>query len=197
MITNESGRAHRTAVAVLAGAILVLLPRSAVAQDPEQGQPGPEHRRLVALQGEWTVQIAGPDGTVAADQPTGTATARLRLGGRFLEVEVHLEQGPVRHAIYTFGFDRRHGVFNVVAMDDTGTYFVTAAGTGDTEGSRIAMYGTDDDPTMTAMGLDKEFAIVLDVPSDDRFSIETRFIDTRTPARTELPFMTLLFMRAR
>ena len=49
---------------------------------------------------------------------------------------------------------------------------------------------------MASMGLEKEFAFVVDLKSGDRFSIETRFIDTRTPAREEHPFMTLEFTRA-
>ncbi len=50
---------------------------------------------------------------------------------------------------------------------------------------------------MKAMGLDKEFAFVVNMELPDRFSIETRFIDTRTQAREEHLFMTLEFNRAR
>ncbi len=115
----------------------------------------------------------------------GSAIAHLRLGDRFLEMELILDSGPIRKAIYIFGFDRRHGTYTVAAFDDTGTYWVTAQGTA--TGGRIAMYGEDEDPVMRSMGLDKEFAIVLDVQSEDQVSIETLYVDTRTPARTEMP----------
>ena len=105
-----------------------------------------------------------------------------------------LESGPIRRALYAFGFDRRHGEFTVTAMDDTGRYGVTARGVRDD--SRIAMYGTDDDPVMTRMGLTKEFVIVLEVQSADRLSIETLFIDNRTPERSEIPFILFELRRA-
>jgi hypothetical protein len=117
----------------------------------------------------------------------GSAVARPRLDGRFVEFELDIEAEPIQHALYTFGFDQRHGLFTVIAMDNTGSYFVS--GKGKRDGSRIPMYGTDDDPVMRSMGFDKEFVIVLDARSADHVRIEIRFIDTRTPARTELPFM--------
>ena len=95
--------------------------------------------------------------------------------------------GPIRHAVYTFGFDRRHGIYTVIAMDETGTYWVTAKGAFD--GGSIVMYGTDEDPVMRSMGLDNEFVILLHSRTSDRFEIETRFIDTRTPERREMSFL--------
>jgi hypothetical protein len=57
------------------------------------------------------------------------------------------------------------------------------------------MYGQDDEPVMTAMGFEKEFVIVLRWYSDNRIGIETLFIDTRTPARTEMPFIEFVLER--
>ena len=171
-------------------ALVLAAPAFVGAQNPEDiSLPGPEHAVLASLVGEWQVSAGS-----ASDQPIGSASARLRLEGRFLEVELWLEAGPIRHALYTFGFDRRHGEFTVAAMDDTGTYAVLARGVRDD--SRIEMYGVDDDPVMTALGFTKEFVIVLDVRSPKRFSIETLFIDTRTPERTEMPFMSFELRRA-
>ena len=107
--------------------------------------------------------------------------------GRILEVDLRNDTGPIRHAVYTLGFDRRHGDYTVIAMDENGTYWVTARGKRD--GSRIPMYGADDDPVMSAMGFTKEFVIIVDVASTDRFTIETRYVDTRTPERSEIPFI--------
>ena len=75
-------------------------------------------------------------------------------------------------------------MYTVLAFDDTGTYWVSAQGT--EEDGRIKMYGKDDDPVMTAMGFEKEFVIVLDIQSEDRISIETYYIDTRTPECSEM-----------
>lgn len=137
-----------------------------------------EHRFLQGLAGEWSVHVAGEE--------VGTATGRLRLEDQFVEVEIRADAEPVGHALYTFGFDARHGRFTVIAMDDTGTYWVTAQG--ERDGDRVIMYGEDDDPNMAAMGIEKAFVIELAVAGADAARIETRLIDTRTPARTELPF---------
>ena len=124
-------------------------------------------------------------------------TTRGRHGGRFLEIETTVDGGPVRQAVHVLGYDLRHGKYTIVLFDNTGTYFVTASSEPDATPPRIALYGVDDDPTMKAMGLDKEFAFVVNMESPDRLSIETRFIDTRTQAREEHSFMMLEFMRAR
>jgi tetratricopeptide (TPR) repeat protein len=131
----------------------------------------------------------------AAEEPVGSAEVRWRVQGRFLEIEVALDSGPFSRALYTLGFDTRHQEYQVLLMDDSGTYFVTARGAAPEEGSPVVMYGKDEDPVMTALGFEKEFALVVDFLSEDRFAIETRFIDTRTAARNELPFLYLSFQR--
>ncbi len=142
---------------------------------------GPEHEALATLVGDWSVFV--PD----RQDSIGRAVGSALLDGRFFQVEVWLDAGPVGHVIYIIGFDRRHEEFTVAAMDDTGTYLVSARGTPSDDG-RIKMYGIDDEPTMTAMGLTKEFVIALTLRSKDRFMIETLMIDMRTEARTEIPF---------
>ena len=106
---------------------------------------------------------------------------------------MELREGPIRHTVYTLGFDRRHGEYTIVAMDDSGTYWVTARGTRD--GSVIAMYGEDEDPVMRSMGLDKEFMFVVRLVSAHAVAIDIRFLDTRTPEKTEMPFMTFDLVR--
>ena len=164
---------------VLAAAAFLLSPPSVVAQTPAPGTPGQEHEVLHSLVGDWEVSLE--------DEVVGSATARLRLGDRFLEIELLNDSGPLGHAIYIFGFDRRHEVYTVVFFDDSGTYWVTAQGTDDI--GRIAMYGEDEDPVMREIGLDKEYVIVLDIHSPDHISLETIWLDTRTPERTEIPFV--------
>lgn len=129
------------------------------------------------------------------ERGTGTAVVQTRIGGRFLEIEADVDGAPMSHVMYVLGFDTRHGTYHIIAFDDSGTYFVTAAGDSTSGPPHIEMYGTDDDPHMKAMGFDKEFAFVWHLGSEDRFSIETRWIDTRTEARTEIPAMRLVFTR--
>lgn len=161
--------------------------RSPDAPAPSPGTPGPAHAWLTQLEGPWEVV---DDGRVV-----GTATGRERLGGRFLELEIHSRAGPARHAVYTFGYDDRHDEYTVTARDDAGTYAVHARGAGDRGAGRVVMRGTDDDPVMAAMGLEKAFAIVLDRSSPDRVIIQTRLVDTRTPDRREIPYFSYQLVR--
>ena len=177
-MSKHPGSTTRRASLAFAAALL-FLPYVSAAQEPAPGTPGSEHEELASLAGTWEVSVS--------EQPAGTARAATVLDGRFLRIEIMADAGPVTHAIYTFGFDRRYGRYIVSAMDDSGTYWVSAQGARD--GSAIRMYGKDDDPVMTSMGYEKEFAIVLHLHEPDRVEIETLFIDTRTPERNALPFM--------
>ena len=200
---GRSGATRRAlrCVPVALGLMIVLLstaPETRALQEPSASSAsalGPEHGQMAAYVGTWEVYMSSPSGTEPGAEPIGTAAARLRLDGAFLEVEVHAESGPVSHAIYTLSFDTRHGDYAVVLMDSAGTYFVTARGKPDPDSTRIAMYGKDDDPMMTSMGLDKEFVIAFDFQAADRLVLETLFIDTRTPERKELPFLTFELRR--
>lgn len=157
-------------------AVFLLPCQTTSGQAPAQTTPGPEHELIASLVGEWDFLVG--------NETVGKANAHLRLGDRFLEIEFRLDWNPVQHGIYIFGFDRRHSEYTVIAFDNTGTYWVSAKGK--EEDGRIKMYGSDNDPVMTAMGFEKEFVIVLDVPSENRVSIETYYIDTRTPERSEM-----------
>lgn len=163
-----------------AGRLALLLVAAGVPLQAQTGPTlGPEHERLQGLAGEWTVVVDG--------EAAGRATGRTRLQGQFVELRIDAEAGPVRSALYTFGFDDRHGRWTVIAMDETGTYWVTAAGVA-REGDPITMYGTDDDPVLAEMGIEKEFVIELTFTGADSARIETRLIDNRTEERRELPF---------
>ncbi len=175
----------------------LIAPILLAAQDPSNPELGGAHALLAAYQGEWVVTLTQPEAGASVARGSGTAVARLRLDGRFLEIETTVDGGPVREMVHVLGYDLRHGKYTIVLFDNTGTYFVTASSESGATPPRIALYGVDDDPTMKAMGLDKEFVFVVNMESPDRFSIETRFIDTRTSAREEHSFMTLEVRRAR
>lgn len=186
-----SRRLRQRAVAARAVALLTAAAACASAeihaQTPAAGHPGPEHRALAELAGEWQVRLDG--------EPVGRASVRTRLDGRYVEFDLRGELGPMSHVVYTLGFDARHGEYIILAMDDAGTYWVTARGAMN-EGV-VKAYGTDDDPQFEAMGLQKEFAIWFERQAADHVTFETRFIDTRTPDRKEIPFLAFELRRIR
>lgn len=175
-------------------ALLLLHPAIGLAQalPDEFAQAGAV---FAGYEGSWTVTVKQPESGELVTRGSGTAEARTRIGGRFLEIEIELADGPVSHVLYLLGFDTRHRTYHIIAFDNTGTYFVTAAGDSTSAPPHIVMYGTDDDPHMRSMGLEKAFAFVWHLASLDRFWIETRWIDTRTEAREEMVFMALEFNR--
>jgi len=152
--------------------------------------PGPEHEKLARYSGTWDLQVE-----MGSTSYQGAATNRMTVGGRFLQVE-YLAQGAkgATEGIFISGFDPRHRRHTLIAMDSFGPYFVSSQGGPDASG-KLRLLGTDDDPAMKAMGFVKEFVHVVDFKSADEFSIEVRFIDTRTPERKEIKFMTYRFAR--
>jgi hypothetical protein len=100
-------------------------------------QPGPEHRVLSGLEGQWTFDVTYNMGGPQAKPMTakGTAINRLILGGRFLISEgmsdspAGAEPGGARvETVTIYGFDRRTKEYTTIALDTMGTYWVTAAG---------------------------------------------------------------------
>ena len=87
---------------------------AATGQETDAGQPGAEHRHFAALAGRWNVVLSQPEAGTMVRREDGTAEARLRLGERFLEIEVWVDGGPIRQAIYTLAFDRRHRTYTTI-----------------------------------------------------------------------------------
>jgi hypothetical protein len=168
------------------------------ADDPRLAgmRPGAEHEELAKCVGGWTIEVtmgAGPRALVYK----GEAENRMIVGGRFLEIEYQAKSASAgeTEGVFTIGFDRRHERYALIAMDNFGTYFVTSQGPRDEASGTIRLLGTDDDPMMKAMGYTKEFVHVLDLRGPDEFSIEVRIIDTRTPERREMKYITYAFTR--
>lgn len=152
--------------------------------------PAPEHDKLARYSGAWDLQVKMGSLTYQ-----GAATNRMTVGGRFLQVEYQARGTKgATEGIFVAGFDPRHQRHTLIAMDSFGPYFVTSQGKPDDSG-KLRLLGSDDDPTMKAMGFTKEFVHVVDFKSADEFVIEVRFIDTRTAERKEMKFMTYSFVR--
>ncbi len=100
-------------------------------------QPGPEHRVLANLEGQWTLDITYNMGGPQAKpmKARGTATNRMILGGRFLMSEGVSDNpagaafgGAKVETVGIYGFDRRTKEYTTIGLDTMGTYWVTAAG---------------------------------------------------------------------
>jgi hypothetical protein len=186
-------------IRIAATCSFLVMASTVVAQEvplEQQASPGPEHEQLAARTGDWKLTIR----MFAGAQPTemtGTATNEMLVGGRFHQSTYKAAgAGFETEGVLTTGFDRRHGEYTMILMDNFGTYFVTARGKPPAEGEELKLVGKDDDPQMTALGLTKEFAFVLREIDDNHYTVEVRFIDTRTAARKEIKFMEYEYERA-
>ncbi len=176
-------------------AVLGFIPESATSQQTnDPSTPEAAHERLATYVGDWQADLQTGSDNARVVQTSGTGSTVMYLDGRFLVTHVNIPEGIIEEAYYTLGCDTRHGEYQITAMDNTGTHSVTARGKQVDDG-KIPMYGVDDDPTMTAMGLEKEFVFEYDFSGPDAFSIQIRFIDTCTPERIEHPFLTFAFTR--
>jgi Protein of unknown function (DUF1579) len=194
-------------VRILLTTLCLILTASVRAEEPKSSKlpsreellammkPGPEHETMAKYAGRWNVELKMGAGANAA-KFAGAAEAITLVGKRFLQVSYATKgAGGSSDGVLTLGFDRRHGEHTIIAMDDMGTYSVQSRGKADAKTGKIRMRGTDDDPVMKAMGYTKEFVHQLEWKSDDAFSIEVFFVDTRTPERKELKAMEYAFMR--
>lgn len=110
----------------------------------DMARPVSEHAKLRELTGKWNMTTklwfnpAEPPRTAS-----GTATGRLILGGRFLELTGSLKGGGVdADSVTLFGFDRRTSDYTMVGLDTLGTYYITAAGKYDDAAKGIALDGS-------------------------------------------------------
>jgi hypothetical protein len=161
----------------------------------ELAKPGPEHKELQKYAGEWAATIRMGAGE-SAKVYSGKSINRMVADGRFLLCEFDTKlQNEAATGILTLGFDRRHGEYTIQSMDSWGTYFVTARGKRKADSDQIKLYGTDDDPHMTSLGLTKEFAFEFDFAASEGFSINVYMIDTRSEERREMLMMEYQFTK--
>ena len=66
---------------------------------------------------------------------------------------------------------------------------------GPAEDGLIRMRGTDDDPYMASLGLEKKYAFDLELESEDAFGIVLHFVDTRTEEEPLIEQYTYAFTR--
>lgn len=90
---------------------------------------GAEHQRLARLVGDWDVTWTNDGRDGEARDARGTATGKLLLGGRYVQVDFKLQvQGASFAAVQLFGFDALHQQFTSSWRDELSTWAVDCAG---------------------------------------------------------------------
>lgn len=178
-----------------------------LAQDPPQqdempdmaaamalAQPGPEHEILQGLAGEWRQEVKmwmqpGQEPIVSQ----GGASAKMVLGGRFLQTNGEIGEPPMRFtSMWMIGFDRRHKKFTMVGFDTMGTYYITAAGTYDEATKTLTCYGEDEDPVM---GFTQKYDIIFKILGPDKYVTEVIFKDYPGVAEKEYKMLEIVSTR--
>ena len=109
----------------------------------EAGTPGPAHKALQTLVGDWKAEVkCWMDPAGSPDVTQGTAKGTLVFNGRFLEEEFHGEMmGRPFTGKTLLGFDNTKQTFNSVWMSDTQTSMFTSEGKGDSGNKVITLEG--------------------------------------------------------
>ncbi len=109
----------------------------------EAGTPGPAHKALEALVGNWKAEVKcwhEPGGSPQVSQ--GTAKAKWVLNGRFLEEEFRGEMmGKPFTGRSLMGYDNAKQTFNTVWLSDMQTSMFTSEGKGDSGNKVITLEG--------------------------------------------------------
>ena len=107
------------------------------------GTPGPAHKSLDALVGNWKAEVKcwmEPGGSPNVTQ--GTAKANWILNGRFLEEEFHGEMmGKPFTGRSLMGYNNIKQTFNTVWLSDVQTWIFTSEGKGDNGNKVITLEG--------------------------------------------------------
>jgi hypothetical protein len=165
-----------------------------MAEHQQLAAPGPEHRQLSALAGDWDQEVKF---WMAPGQPPmtikGKCHNRMILGGRFLVSETKAEGAFPVETMSIFGFDRRHKKFVTVGLDTMGTYYVTGAGPYSDARRAIVMSGEDQE-----VGHVQEYDFVLRIESADKYTVEVIFKDAvHTQGKGEFKVVEIVHTRVK
>jgi hypothetical protein len=109
----------------------------------ESAKPVAEHERLSALTGPWKVTTTlwfDPAGE--PQRSAGTATGKMILGGRFLQIDADTKGAFGSESLTIIGFDRRTSEYTLVGFDTLGTYWISAAGKYDQAEKGVVLAGS-------------------------------------------------------
>lgn len=134
--------------------------------------PGPAHKALEALVGEWEVDSKcsmGPDAPPMESK--GTSKTRWILGGRFLQDDFAGDfMGKPMKGLGFTGYDNMKKKYTSVWLDEGGTGIFTSEGAADSAGKVFTFHGKMDDP-MTGEK-DKKMKYILRIVSADKHTFE-------------------------
>lgn len=135
--------------------------------------PGPGHKTLEPLLGEWEVEshfwMAGPDGPMTTSK--GTAKVRWVLDGRYLQEEFsgQMMERPFQ-GIGITAYDNFKKKYLSTWMDTMGTGIFSSEGSADASGKTLTFTGKMDDPTTGAK--DKPTKYIIHILSPDKHTFE-------------------------
>jgi len=151
--------------------------------------PGPAHKALEPLIGEWQLEtrfwMAGPDAPPM--EAKGTTKSRWILGGRFVQEDVSSEiMGMPFQGLGTTGYDNLKKKYVTTWMDNMTTGISTSEGTADSDGKVFTFHGKMDD-AMTGEK-DKPFKYILRILSADKHIFEMH--DVKLGAKSKVGELT-------
>jgi hypothetical protein len=136
------------------------------------GKPGPAHKVLDALAGEWNVEARfwmAPD--APPTESKGTSSVRWIHGGRFVHEDFSgTLMGKPFHGTGITGYDNTKQKYVNVWLDDMATGIVCSDGTLGSDGKALTFEGKIDCPITGEK--DKRVKTVLRIESRDKHTLE-------------------------
>jgi hypothetical protein len=144
-------------------------------EDMKVATPDSRHERLKVFEGEWT---STTNYYMAPGHPasgSGTASNRMILGGRFIEMKGMGEvMGMKYESLSILGFDRRTDKYTLVAFDELGTYYVEAEGDYNEATKVLLLNGTYLEPNSKK---DMSYRFVFDISDPNAVKYSVIFLD--------------------
>jgi hypothetical protein len=137
------------------------------------GTPGPAHKALDALVGEWKAEVKCWEEPGGSPEVTrATSTNRWKFNGRFLEEEFHGEMmGKPFTGCMLLGYDNTKQLFNSVWVTDTQTSMFTSEGKSDSGFKVITLEGKTDCPATGQKNVPMKMVLRLISPDQHVFEM--------------------------
>jgi len=136
---------------------------------PDMGAPGPEHKALMKLAGDYSVKTTMRMGDGPAMESAGTAKLGAHLDGRFLAEHGDGEMmGQKFTSFKVYGYNTGAKKYEGVWAYTGNTSMMNLSGTSDDGCKTIKFTGTFE----RAPGEKNNFAITMKRVDDDHFSVE-------------------------
>jgi Protein of unknown function (DUF1579) len=149
-----------------------LSPEEMMKKAEAAGKPGPAHKALDALVGDWNIDgrcWMAPDG--APTENKGSAKVRWILGDRFVQEDFSGEfMGKPFHGIGVTGYDNMKKKYVGSWVDDMSTGLFISEGATDADGKVFTFHGKMDDP-MTGQK-NKPFKFVIRILDPNKHTFE-------------------------